>query len=257
MIVHVRRYLFDYGRWLYGELRQLRDITRSRMEPRLRSQWLEGLRESDDEHTWNFVREVVPPQQIKSELFDLVDYLRTIEPKVYCEIGIANGGTNYFVTQRCASIEKVIGLDLHIKNAHILKDLCRPKCKVTLINGRSDSSFVRDRVSQALKGRKIDVLLIDGDHSYAGVSSDFQCFKDFVRDGGLIVFHDVVEDYGTRFGRKTTRNTGGVPRFFREIANHYESQTFIADPEQDGFGIGCVLYRRDVDPREESPTASR
>lgn len=215
------------------------------MKTRRRSQWLERLRQSNDQQIWDFVREVVPPIQVKSELFDLVSYIRTVEPRVYCEIGIANGGTNFFVSQSCPSIEEVIGIDVHIKNAHVLKDLSRKNCKVTLINGRSDSPFVIDRVSRVLKGRKIDVLLLDGDHSYAGVSSDFHKFKELVRDGGLIVFHDIVEDYGTRFGKKTTRVTGGVPRFFHEGSSRYESRSFIADPDQDGFGIGCVIYRDD------------
>ena len=38
--------------------------------------------------------------------------------------------------------------------------------------------------------RKYDVLVIDGDHSYAGVKTDFENYAGFVRVGGYIIFDD-------------------------------------------------------------------
>jgi predicted O-methyltransferase YrrM len=38
----------------------------------------------------------------------------------------------------------------------------------------------------------IDLLLIDGDHSYAGVKFDFDQFGNRVRAGGLILLHDSI-----------------------------------------------------------------
>ncbi len=40
--------------------------------------------------------------------------------------------------------------------------------------------------------KEIDILLIDGDHSYEGVSADYKKFEPFVKDGGLILLHDVL-----------------------------------------------------------------
>jgi len=36
----------------------------------------------------------------------------------------------------------------------------------------------------------VDILFIDGDHSFAGVSFDYHKFKPFVKKGGFIIFHD-------------------------------------------------------------------
>ncbi len=36
----------------------------------------------------------------------------------------------------------------------------------------------------------IDILFIDGDHSYKGVIRDYNLFSPFVRKNGLILFHD-------------------------------------------------------------------
>lgn len=41
----------------------------------------------------------------------------------------------------------------------------------------------------------LGMLWIDGDHSYAGVLSDYLLFSGFVKPGGFLVFHDfVIED---------------------------------------------------------------
>lgn len=45
----------------------------------------------------------------------------------------------------------------------------------------------------------IDVLLIDGDHSYEGVKSDFESWIDLVKEDGVIFMHDVHEaQFGVR-----------------------------------------------------------
>lgn len=40
--------------------------------------------------------------------------------------------------------------------------------------------------------KEIDVLLIDGDHSYEGVKADYERWMPFVKEGGLILMHDVL-----------------------------------------------------------------
>lgn len=42
---------------------------------------------------------------------------------------------------------------------------------------------------------KIDVLFIDGDHSYDGVKTDFDLYSKILSDNGLIVIHDTDSDY--------------------------------------------------------------
>ena len=40
--------------------------------------------------------------------------------------------------------------------------------------------------------KEIDVLLIDGDHSYSGVKADYEKWMPFVKEGGMILMHDVL-----------------------------------------------------------------
>lgn len=39
----------------------------------------------------------------------------------------------------------------------------------------------------------IDFLLVDGDHSYAGVQGDIEHWWKYVKPGGLVFFHDVID----------------------------------------------------------------
>lgn len=42
---------------------------------------------------------------------------------------------------------------------------------------------------------KIDLLFIDGDHSYEGVKTDFELYSKLITDNGIIVIHDTDDDY--------------------------------------------------------------
>lgn len=59
---------------------------------------------------------------------------------------------------------------------------------VTIIKRMSTSAAA---IAEAAS-REYDLLVIDGDHSYAGVKSDFENYSPFVRQGGFIIF----DDYG-------------------------------------------------------------
>lgn len=67
----------------------------------------------------------------------------------------------------------------------------------------------RQGVPPALQGLSIDMLWIDGDHSYEAVASDISHFAPLVRDGGLICGHDycvwhpdVVKAVDEAFGKR-------------------------------------------------------
>ncbi|BBA33356.1 hypothetical protein sS8_1396 [Methylocaldum marinum] len=61
-----------------------------------------------------------------------------------------------------------------------------PRDDVTLINDLSTSEAAIARAGS----KKYDLLIIDGDHSYAGVKADYHNYVDLVRAGGYIIFDD-------------------------------------------------------------------
>jgi cephalosporin hydroxylase len=177
------------------------------------------------------------------EISAAIDYIRTENnPRCIGEIGTANGGTNLLLTHLLESVETVIGVDLYITNAALLRRLLRPGQRIHLINGSSYSPRTFERVRAALGGQKIDMLLIDGDHRYEGVKQDFLLYSQFVREGGLIMFHDIMPDHFARYGRPGLRSAGDVPRLWNSLKPHYRHREFFRDADQDGLGLGLLHW---------------
>lgn len=82
----------------------------------------------------------------------------------------------------------------------------------------------------------VDLLHIDGLHTYEAVSEDFTTWYPKVRPGGIMLFHDVearLKDFG-------------VWRFWDEIRGRHESFTF-----HHGFGLGVL--RKEGGDRSQDP----
>jgi predicted O-methyltransferase YrrM len=189
----------------------------------------------------------IPPNQIKSEITTFLDFVRTRSPRHVCEIGTADGGTNFLLSQAVPPVVLAMGIDLYVRNTFQLRRYSRSGQELHYLNGSSYGSKVLESVRRSLAGRSFDLIFIDGDHSYTGVKSDFLCYKEFVREGGLIAFHDIVPDFKTRYGQETGHWAGDVPLFWTKIKALYRNHEFVDNPDQDGLGIGCIEYSSRVE----------
>ncbi len=54
-----------------------------------------------------------------------------------------------------------------------------------------DNTRVVDTIPGAGRDRPVDVLFIDGDHTYDGCLADWRMYSPLVRPGGLILLHDI------------------------------------------------------------------
>jgi predicted O-methyltransferase YrrM len=61
----------------------------------------------------------------------------------------------------------------------------------------------------------IDMMFIDGDHSYAGIKKDWDLFVPHVREFGVVVFHDTLWDL--RPDPRWSRDDMGVPKFVEDL----------------------------------------
>jgi predicted O-methyltransferase YrrM len=180
--------------------------------------------------------------QLPDEVLAFHAFLRTMSPRVALEIGTYSGGHVCMLSRTLPTLTALIGVDLHVRHKALIRRLAPAGLNVQLLDGDSHSLPTRQEIEHALDGRRMDVLFIDGDHSYEGVRTDYETYGDLVRDGGVIAFHDIVEDYEHRFGRKHMGNVAGeVPRFWKELKSHGQAQEFVSDPEQDGYGIGVLI----------------
>jgi len=136
--------------------------------------------------------------QVESEIKSLYNYLKSLgKMNNYMEIGTDKGGTLYYLSSLFSG--KKISVDMpHSKFGHDnynvylrdfnLKNLIN---NVNIISGDSHNEETREKVKNVLNGEKLDVLFIDGDHTYDGVKKDYEMYEDFVKDNGFILFHDI------------------------------------------------------------------
>lgn len=55
--------------------------------------------------------------------------------------------------------------------------------------------------------KNFDLLFVDGDHSYEGVKADWEAYKEFLRPGSIVIFHD----YGWAEGVKRVVHDDVMP----------------------------------------------
>jgi predicted O-methyltransferase YrrM len=60
--------------------------------------------------------------------------------------------------------------------------------KEHIVPVRGFSTDVVDKAAACVKS--LDLLFIDGDHSYEGVKADWEAYKHLLRPGSIVVFHD-------------------------------------------------------------------
>lgn len=186
--------------------------------------------------------------QLRSEITSFVEYARRSSPATLLEIGSATSGNAFLLAQTLPSLEQMICLDLHVRNRHQLRALTRSDVDVRVVDGSSHRAEALDAVRSALGGRPLDLLFIDGDHSFGGVFLDFFLYRDLVRPGGLIAFHDIVPDDRLRSGEpRLGAYVGEVPALWARLKGFFPTQEFVESWEQEGLGIGVVEHDPEVE----------
>ena len=82
------------------------------------------------------------------------------------------------------------------------------------------------------RGKMVGFRSIDGDRTEAGATADYYEDREFVRPGGIIAVHDIVE--------RQPHPTNQVHRPWKRIEQEAVTEELVDDPAQCGFGIGIV-----------------
>ena len=128
-------------------------------------------------------------QQDVSEFTQALVEVRAIKPKIVLEIGSATGGTLYAWSQVCSEVYAISLPEETYANAE--------HYGANVLYADSHSAEARAWLDDKLDGKSLDVLFLDGDHTYTGVCADYRNFAPFVRDGGLILFRSVCSRWWT------------------------------------------------------------
>ena len=170
--------------------------------------------------------------QKDQELAGFIALVMDLEPlKTIVEVGAFAGGTLWAWKQMCDA--RIIGVDMPppgFPNGPQVNDL-----GMTVICGDSHDPATRDQLLTELAGSPIDMLFIDGDHTYEGVKADYELYSPLVRPGGIIGFHDIVNHPQQPYIE--------VQRFWLTL--HGDKEEIIHSPEFGEWGGIGVLRAED------------
>lgn len=185
----------------------------------------------------------IAPTQIPSEIEALLRRVRALRPRTVLEIGTYQGGTLFLLATIADDDALLLSVDLPQgrfgggytrRRRKLYRSFSRSRQRIELLQRDSHDRETQETVERMVAARGVDVLLIDGDHSYDGVKSDFLAYSRLVRSGGLIIFHDIVPG--------PEENVGGVPQFWKELKASGPVEEIVEDWDQGGFGLGLLVW---------------
>jgi len=219
--------------------------------------------------------------QIPSEFAGLLQVVHDARPRTVVEIGAFSGASIWAMGQVCDPDTLLITVDITDVNLPIgpfadqiriptrVWRLPRPVLSVVLhkdnrvhyrVIGDSTSRGTRQLVESLLKihGRQaIDVLFIDGDHTLKGVTADFDLFSPLVREGGVVAFHDIMENEIMRakdcYVGVLWNDLKVRPGWHAEEIKDTSDTLYSGNPAWKVFGIGVL--RKQPGTSVEAPTA--
>ena len=166
------------------------------------------------------------------------DLVNAVKPRLMVELGTYRG-MSYFTF--CQSVKDhgldtlAYAVDTWQGDAHVEAQVAYDEKAYDMVaahNREHYSGFsylMRMTFNEALNtfgNETIDLLHIDGYHTYDAVSEDFNNWLPKVAPGGVILFHDITA---------RTKSDFGVWKLWDEVSPHYESFAFYH-----GYGLGVI-----------------
>jgi len=186
----------------------------------------------------------IRPMQVPGELCALIEMVAGRKPKVVVEIGTARGGTLSLLCRYAASDAVIISVDLpYGRNGggyprwkeKMYRRFAQKDQTLHLLRADSHDPATLEEVRALLPDLQVEFLLIDADHSYDGVKTDYDLYAPLVIEGGVIAIHDALEN--------TSDPSIDVNRFWDQLAKSKTLQTdmIVQDPTQGSYGFGLVF----------------
>jgi predicted O-methyltransferase YrrM len=162
-------------------------------------------------------------QQKKPEWMCLLNLLNLKNIDNILEIGANTGGSTVTLSHFA---KKLVTID--VINPPLFDTNSINKCEYKYLAGNSQSEDMFEQVKKEFN--QVDFLMIDGDHSHQGSYNDYLMYKNLVRPGGMIAFHDIIDS-----------------------PNHHMLRCFVADTwklvKNDHKNFKEFIYTNDLTPQ--------
>jgi hypothetical protein len=193
------------------------------------------------------------PSQNEFELRSFITLLQEKGVTRYAEIGARHGDTFHEVMLSLPPGSEGIAVDYPgaLWGTHKSRDALKRVIDDLNARGYNCKAVFGDSTSQEVidiiyrfdqHGRNNDswdAILIDGDHTYKGVSLDWENYQNVAK---IVAFHDIV---GEGQKEKVYNNPVEVPRLWAELKEQFKSfpiwevREFIDEGSKMGIGVLC------------------
>lgn len=176
----------------------------------------------------------VPILQHREEFQQALCLYQDRAPARVLELGTYTGGTLFWWLQEAAQGATVVSLDRYLPEHPDNRDQYASWVPegVTLHTLQGDSHALATRAKVAGLG-PYDWVFVDAGHLYPQVLADWIDYREMVRPGGVVLFHDIILN-------REAHPEIEVGLLWAELRRSRDVDEIIADPDAEWGGIGVV-----------------
>jgi cephalosporin hydroxylase len=175
----------------------------------------------------------IRPDQDPGEFIELLQRVQARRPRVIVDIGTRHGGTLFGWIRSNPQAELVISITLPdsypAARGRLFRQFVsdRPQTRLSCLRTDSHDPATVAAVRTALGGRQIDLLFLDGDQQFDGLTRDYESYLPLMRRDGLIVVHDI----------RAVQPTNQVGRFWQTVRTQHHAEEITHHPRNHGYGL--------------------
>lgn len=180
----------------------------------------------------------IPIIRLPDDIIVFQELVFQVQPKVILEVGVARGGSvilSSSLVELLGNNGRVIGIDIDIRSHNLERIKAHRLYKnITLIEGNILDQGTLEKLKENLKDEKIDVLVLDSNHTHEHVIQELKLLSEFVSLGGYIVLPDtVIEDFPQGYYSKNRPwDVGNNPKTalneFMSASDKFEIDTYFS-----------------------------
>lgn len=133
-------------------------------------------------------------EQDPDEIAAVLDLIESAPQRVL-EIGTYRGGLTWLLARISTPDALILTVDDNSWGSWRMP-ISMMRCEnqqVYCIIGNSHACNTHETVRTLLGEERLDLLVIDGDHTYQGVRTDWDLYSPLVRPGGMAILHDITD----------------------------------------------------------------